>query len=173
MRKIILSMCLMSCTAVLADAPAPTGLDRLAAILPGTWKTEGQLLDSPVSKAGLQHYVTARDCWREADAYKCVSVVNGTLQLYDIFSWDAIAGVYHQTRITPQGKQPDFSIAVKGDTWTFDQDIARADGSLVHYRVTRTYAAPGSETYANTFSSDGKTWADVANGTETRLDPPK
>jgi hypothetical protein len=168
--KTIVLLAALSATATLAESPAPTGLDRLAAILPGTWQTEGETSDSPISKAGPQHYTTHRDCWREADAYECVSVVNGSLQLYDIFSWDAAAGVYHQTRITPQGKQPDFSISVKGDTWSFEQDISRADGSLVHYRVTRTYTAPGAETYANAFSSDGKTWVDVAKGTETRLD---
>jgi len=159
--------------AVAAVADTPAGLDRLASVLPGTWKTEGQAFDSPVSKATPQHYVTQRDCWREPTAYKCVSVVNGTLQLYDIYGWDAAAWVYHQSRITPQGKQPDFTVSVKGDAWTFDQDITRADGSVVHYRVVRTYTAPGTETYANTFSADGKTWVDVAKGTETRLDAGK
>ena len=167
MKKSFLVLALVV-TPALADAP--TGLDRLAAFLPGTWKTEGQAFDSPVSKAMPQHYTTRRECWREPDAYKCVSLVNGTLQLYDVYSWDAVAGVYHQTRITPQGKQPDFTLGVQGDTWTSDQDITRADGSMVHYRVVHSYSAPGSDTYADSFSSDGKTWVDVAKGSETRLD---
>ena len=171
MRKGILSLCLLCATASAADAPV--GLDRLAAFLSGTWKTEGQAFDSPVSKATPQHYTTRRECWREPEASKCVSLVNGTLQLYDIYSWDASAGVYHQTRITPQGKQPDFTLRVQGDTWTFDQDISRADGSVVHYRVLRSYSAPGSATYADSFSADGKTWVDVAKGTEMRLDAAK
>jgi hypothetical protein len=156
-------------SAALADTSAPAGLDRLAAILPGTWTTQGQTLDSPVSKAGAQHYVTVRDCWRETAAYKCVSVVNGTLQLYDIFSWDATAAVYRETRITPQGKQPDFAISVNGDTWTFDQDIPRNDGSLVHYRIVKVFTSPSVSAYEYTYSVDGKTWIAVAKGSESRM----
>jgi hypothetical protein len=156
-------------SSVLADTPAAIGLDRLAAILPGTWTTQGQTFDSVISKAGAQHYVTVRDCWRETTSYKCVSVVNGTLQLYDIFSWDATAAVYHQTRITPQGKQPDFTISVKAGTWSFDQDVARADGSVVHYRVVRVFTSPGISAYEYTYSIDGKTWSEVAKGSESRM----
>jgi hypothetical protein len=172
MRSAFIVLCLLA-TAAAADTPVPAGLDRLAAILPGTWKTEGQAFDSPVSKATPQHYVTKRDCWRESVAYKCVSVVNGTLQLYDIYSWDATAGVYHQTRITPQGSQPDFTVTVHGETWAYDQDIPRADGRVVHYRVVRIYAGPGSVSYVNSFSQDGKTWNEVATGNDTRLDAGK
>ena len=172
MRIALVMLCLWT-TAAWADAPAATGLDRLAQAFPGTWKTQGQTFDGPVSKAGPQNYVTVRDCWREADAYKCVSVVNGTLQLFDIFAWDAAAGVYHQTRISPQGRQPEFTVSVKGDTWTYDQDITRADGSVVHYRIVRSFASPGAQNYAYTYSENGKQWVDVAKGTETRLDAGK
>jgi hypothetical protein len=151
----------------LADTPAPTGLDRLAAVLPGTWTTKGQTLDSPFTKAGPQNYVTRRDCWRDAAAYKCVFVVNGSLQLYDIFSWDAQDQLYEETQITPKGRQPDFHISVKGDTWTYDQDIARPDGTAIHYRILRVYTSPSSATYTYSFSSDGKRWTEIATGTET------
>jgi hypothetical protein len=152
----------------LADTPAPTGLDRLASILPGTWTTKGQTLDSPFTKAGPQNYVTRRDCWRDAVAYKCVFVVNGSLQLYDIFSWDAQDQLYEETQITPKGRQPDFHISVKGDTWTFDQDIVRPDSSVIHYRILRVYTSTSSATYSYSFSSDGKQWTEIATGNETR-----
>jgi hypothetical protein len=168
MRTALVMFCLWSVGAW-ADTPTATGLDRLAQVLPGTWKTQGQTFDGPVSKAGPQNYVTRRDCWRDKDAYKCVSVVNGTLQLFDIFSWDATAGVYHQTRITPQGRQPEFTVSVKGDTWTYDQDITRADGSVVHYRVTRVFTTAASQSYAYTYSADTKQWVDVAKGDETLI----
>lgn len=169
MRKSIVALCLF-CAASAAAGDAPTGLDRLALLLPGTWKTEGQTLDSPVSKAGPQHYTTRRDCWREPDAYKCVSVVNGTLQLYDVYGWDAAAGVYHQTRVTPQGRQPDFTVTVQGGSWTFQQDITRADGSTAHLRIVRSLAG-ATASYDESFSLDGKAWVDVAKGVDTRLDP--
>ena len=171
MRKLILSLCLLCSVAAAADAP--TGLDRLPSVLPGIWQTDGQTQDSPVSKAGPQHYTTRRDCWREPEAYRCVSVVNGTLQLYDTFTWDAAARVYHQTRITPQGAQPAFTVAVTGDTWSYQQDFTRNDGSTVHLRIVRTYGPAGTASYDESFSPDVKQWLEVAKGTDTRVDAGK
>jgi hypothetical protein len=160
---------LLLCSSVtLADTPAPTGLDRLAQVLPGTWTTKGETLDSPFTKAGPQDYVTRRECWRDTAAYKCVFVVNGSLQLYDIFSWDAQDQLYQETQITPKGPQPEFHISVKGDTWTYDQDIVRPDGTVIHYRILRVYTSVSSATYSYSFSTDGKQWTDIAKGSETR-----
>ena len=156
-------------TAALADTPAATGLDRLAQVLPGIWTTKGETLDSPFTKAGPQSYVTRRDCWRDGDSYRCVFVVNGSLQLYDIFSWDAGGGLYQETQITPKGRQPEFRISVKGDTWTYDQDIARPDGAVIHYRILRVYSSASSATYSYSYSTDGKQWTEIAKGTETRV----
>ncbi|HEY1773975.1 MAG TPA: hypothetical protein VGH91_12375 [Gammaproteobacteria bacterium] len=154
----------------LAGPAAPTGLDRLAQVLPGTWTTHGQTFDSPFTKAGPQDYTTRRDCWRDADSYKCVWVVNGSLQLYDIFSWDAEDQLYQETQITPKGRQPDFHISVKGDTWIYDQDIERPDNTVIHYRILRVYTSATSASYSYSFSTDGKRWTDIAKGTETRAD---
>jgi hypothetical protein len=150
------------------SADGPTGLDRLAASLPGTWQTVGETFDSPFTKAGPQHYTTQRDCWREDSAYKCVYVVNGTLQLYDIYGWDAQSGIYDQTRISPQGKQPDFRLFVKGEVWTYSQDIQTKDNKVMHYRIVRTYVAPTRVEYVNEYSEDGKTWLPISKGTEVK-----
>ena len=149
------------------DVATPTGLDRLAQVLPGTWTTKGETLDSPFTKAGPQNYVTQRECWRDAAAFKCVFVVNGSLQLYDIFSWDAQDQLYEETQITPKGSQPEFHITVKGDTWTYDQDILRPDSTVIHYRIIRVYTSPTSATYSYSFSTDGKQWTEIAKGNET------
>src|SRR5690348_13968760 len=56
---------LASLPAAAAEPPASDGaaaLARLMAVLPGTWKTEGQTFDSLLTKAGPQHYTTQRDC---------------------------------------------------------------------------------------------------------------
>lgn len=156
-------------TPAFAEAPA-TGLDALAPLLPGTWKTVGQTLDSPFTKAGPQGYTTVRDCWREGTEFKCVFVVNGQLQLFEIFSWDPVDSVYHETQITPQGKQPDFHIQVKGAVWTYDQDIETKDGKVVHYRIVRSYTAPRNSDYLYEYSMDGKEWTPIAKGAETRID---
>ena len=156
-----------------ADAPAPTGLDALAARLPGTWKTAGQTFDTSVTKAGPQNYTTVHDCWREGDAYKCVFVVNGTLQLYDIYAWNAGDSMYGMTQITPQGRQPEFRLTIKGDNWTYDQDINTAQGQVIHYRIVRSYTSATTADYTYEFSSDGKAWTEIAKGTDTRLDAGK
>lgn len=171
MSKAVLLSCLLAMTLpAAADAPPATGLDRLAQVLPGTWKTEGQTLDTQFTKAGPQRYTTVRDCWRDGDSYKCVFVVNGTLQLYDIISWRPVDGVYLQTRITAQGRQPEFRISVKDSVWTFAQDIQQQDGHTVHYRIVRTYTSPVSAGYVYEYSNDGKDWTRMAEGTETRID---
>ena len=154
----------------LADTPAAAGLDRLAQVMPGTWKTVGQTFDSQFTKAGPQTYTTVRDCWREGTEYRCVFVVNGQLQLFDIFSWDAGDGLYQQIQITAQGKQPVFHISVKNATWTYDQDIESHDGHVVHYRIVRNYTTAKSADYLYEYSMDGKDWTPIAKGTETRVD---
>lgn len=154
---------------VWADAPEVSGLDRLAAVFPGTWKTAGQTFDSQFTKAGIQAYTTVRDCWREDEEFKCVFVVNGRLQLFDIFSWNAGDGLYRETQITPEGRQPDFHIFVKDATWTYDQDIETQGGKVVHYRIVRSYTSPTSAGYLYEYSMDGKTWTPIAKGVETRL----
>lgn len=172
--SLLLPALLIPALSAAADAPPTTGLDRLAQVLPGTWKTEGQTFDVPnITKAGPQHFTTVRDCWRDADAYKCVYVVNGTLQLYDIISWHAVDGTYLLTRITKDGRQPEFHISVKDDVWTFAQDIQRQDGHIVHYRIVRTITSPGTVNYVNELSEDGKEWTPMARGTETRSDAGK
>lgn len=153
-----------------AWADTPVGLDRLAMVLPGTWKTTGQTFDSAYTKAGPQNYVTVRDCWREPDALKCVFVVNGSLQLYDIFGWDATDQLYEETQITVQGRQPEFHISVKDSTWTYDQEIAGREGQVIHYRITRSYDSATHAVYSYAYSSDGKQWTEIAHGTEERID---
>jgi len=120
---ILLSSCMAG-----AWAAEPTGLERLAATLPGTWKTEGQTFDTAISKNGPQHYVTVRDCWRTDSAVKCVFIVNGVLEHYSIYSWDAANNLYQETPITGRGKQPEVHIGVKGNVWTYDQDTQDRDG---------------------------------------------
>ena len=172
--SLLLSCLLLATLPAAADAPPATGLDRLAQWLPGTWKTEGQTFDVPnIAKAGPQHFTTVRDCWRDADAYKCVYVVNGTLQLYDIISWHATDGTYLMTRITKDGRQPEFHVTVKDNVWTFAQDIQRQDGQIVHYHIVRTITSPGTVNYVNELSDDGKEWTHIAQGTETRVDADK
>ena len=168
-RSTVLLFALLSPGLAAADTPA-SGLDRLAQVLPGTWKTAGQTLDTQFTKAGPQTYTTVRDCWREGAEYKCVFVVNGQLQLFDIFSWDAGDGIYQELQITPQGKQPVFHISVKGDTWTYDQDIESRDGHVIHYRIVRGYTSRTSADYLYEYSVDGKDWTPIAKGTETRVD---
>jgi hypothetical protein len=167
-----LFLLLWSCVTA-AWAAEPTGLDRLAARLPGTWKTEGQTYDTAISKTGPQHYVTVRDCWRTDSAVKCVFIVNGVLEHYSIFSWDAANQLYQETPITSRGKQPEVHISVKDKVWTYDQDIQDRDGNAVHIRIVRTYTSPLSADYLMEYSGDGQQWTQVAKSVETRTDAGK
>ena|SRR5579859_1560663 len=170
LRHTVILPLLLGVAPALADNSAPAGIERLAQLLPGTWKTTGQTFDSQFTKAGPQAYTTVRDCWREDPEYKCVFLVSGQLQLFDIFSWDAGDGIYQETQFTPQGKQPMFHVSVKNATWTYDQEIESHDGHVVHYRIVRSYTTPKSADYLYEYSMDGKDWTPIAKGTESRID---
>lgn len=165
----LLLFCLCAAPA-LADAPAASGIDRLAALLPGTWKTTGETFDSQFTKAGKVDYVADRDCWKEAAEYKCVFVVNRKLQLLSIFSWDAQDGLYHENQITVAGPSPVFNIMVKGSVWTYTQDGEDKQGNVYHYRKVRDYSQPGAVSFTGEYSLDGKTWVTIEKGTETKVD---
>ncbi len=150
--------------------PNPTGLDRLAAVLPGTWKSTGEGYKTPFTNEGKVDYTTVRDCWREGGEFKCVFVVNRRLQLLSIFSWDAADGVYHENQITVQGPSPVFNIQVKDNVWTYTQDGQDKQGNVYHYRIVRTYTSATSADFLNEYSLDGKTWVTLEKGTETRVD---
>ena len=152
-----------------ADTPA-TGLDRLALLLPGTWKATGQTFATQFTKAGPVDYTTYRDCWRSGPELKCVYVVNRKLQLLSIFVWDAADAIYHENQITVQGPSPVFNILVKGNVWTYDQDAQDKEGNVSHYRIVRTYTSPTNVQFTNSYSLDGKTWVILEQGTETRVD---
>lgn len=168
-RRSIFLFALLAAGPAAADAPAATGMERLAQVLPGTWKSAGQTFDTQYTKAGAVDFTTYRDCWREGAEYKCVYVVNRKLQLFSIFDWDAGDGIYHENQITVQGPSPVFNIVVKGNTWTYDQDGQDKQGNVYHYRIVRTYTSPTSVQFTNQYSLDGKTWVTLEQGTETRV----
>ena len=167
-----LAACLVLLTApAYADAPptaAPAGLERLAAILPGIWKTTGETYATQFTQAGKVNYMTVRDCWQEGPEYKCVFVVNNKLQLFGIYSSDP-DGIYHESQITAQGPSPAFNIFVKGDVWTYLQEGEDKEGKVYHTRLTKTYGSPGSVAITSEYSLDGKTWVLYEKATETRV----
>ncbi|HEV7165613.1 MAG TPA: hypothetical protein VGO35_09515 [Gammaproteobacteria bacterium] len=169
-RYVCIALVLLAAPAY-ADAPpaAPTGLGRLAAILPGIWKTSGETYATQFTQAGKVNYVTVRDCWHEGTEFKCVFVVNNKLQLFGIYSWDSPNGIYHENQITVQGPSPVFNIYVKGDTWTYLQDGEDKEGKIYHTRLTKTYGSSTSVAITSEYSLDGKTWVLYEKATETRV----
>lgn len=167
----ILSLCLLLCAgSALADTPAPTGLARLAALLPGTWTTTGETYDTKFTKAGPVGYTSNRDCWFEGAELKCVFVVNRKLQLLSIFDWDAAEGIYHENQITVQGPSPGFTVYVKGNVWTYLQDGQDKAGNVYHTRIVKTYASPTHVDITTEYSLDGKTWVLYEKASETLVD---
>jgi len=171
-RHALTAFALLAAPAYAATPPATTstGLDRLAAVLPGTWKSVGEGYATQFTQAGKVDYTTFRDCWREGEEFKCVFVVNRKLQLFSIFDWNAADGVYHESQITVQGPSPVFNITVKDNVWTYNQDGQDKQGNVYHYRIVRTYTSPTSADFLNEYSLDGKTWVTLEKGTEKRVD---
>ncbi len=169
LRTIVFMSMLLATGAALAAGPAPTGLPRLIALLPGTWTTTGQTYDTQFTKAGQVGYTSDRDCWLEGPELKCVYVVNRKLQLFSIFDWDATDSVYHENQITVQGPSPVFNILVKGETWIYLQDGQDKTGNFYHTRLTKTYASPDKVDITSEYSLDGKTWVLYEKATETRV----
>lgn len=171
-RHVCFALALLAPPAYAAPPPAATltGIDRLAAVLPGTWKSAGDGYATQFTQAGKVNYTALRDCWREGAELRCVFVVNRKLQLLSIFSWDAVDGIYHEEQITPQGPSPVFNILVKDNVWTYTQEGQDKQGNVYHYRIVRTYTSPTSADFLNEYSLDGKTWVTLEQGTETRTD---
>ncbi len=166
---LVFLLAISATVAAAADTPGPTGLGRLAQLLPGIWATSGQTYDTQFTKAGTVSYTTDRDCWLEGAELKCVFVVNRKLQLLSIFDWDAIDGIYHENQITVQGPSPVFNIYVKGDVWTYLQDGQDKTGDVYHTRLVKTYVSPDQVDITTEYSLDGKTWVLYEKATETRV----
>jgi hypothetical protein len=171
-RPALIAFALLAAPAYAGTPPAagPVGLDRLAAVMPGLWKSTGETYSTQFTQAGKVDFITLRDCWREDADYRCVFVVNRKLQLFSIFTWNAADDVYHENQITVQGPSPAFNIMVKDNVWTSTQDGQDKQGKVYHYRKIRTYTSSSSVDFVSEYSLDGKTWVQLEKGVETRVD---
>ncbi len=154
-----------------AAAPAPTGLEAIAAAYPGSWKVETENYSSEFSQAGSRTYSASRECWKSGEALKCVVVVDDKLAAELVFTYDPTTDTCHEHQILTQGSPAEMTITIKGDTWTYVQDSKAKDGSIVQFRITRVYKKPDSIEFKQEFRHVPGDWITMSSGTEMRTKP--
>ena len=170
MRKSILGLCLLSCAATAADAPAPTGLDLIRARYSGTWRVEEADYATDFSRPGTKDYEITRTCTSTAAVLDCKLMAEGTQQGEQRFTWDAVASIYHVDMDISGRPQPRLTLSVKGVTWTFLQTVPGPDGKPIQLRILRQYHSGTEVSYSASYSRDGTNWTLMTRGTEIRKD---
>lgn len=170
MRKSILGLCLLSCAATAADAPAPAGLDLIQTRYAGTWHVEEESYATQFSGPGTKEYEITRACTFAAAVLDCKLVAEGTQQGEQRFTWDAAAGIYHVEMDISGRPQPTLTLSVKGITWTFLQTVPGPAGKPIQLRILRQYHSGTEVSYSASYSLDGTNWALMTRGTEIRKD---
>ena len=168
-------VCVSSAASAVPPIPAVpyTGLDLIQARYAGTYKVDETTSDTEFSRAGSRQYVLTRDCAVQGAALDCKLIAEGTVQGDQEFIWDPSAGVYHVEMTIGDRHQPTLTLSVKGDTWTFLQEIQDRDGKPLHYRIVRQYHSATEVSYSAGFSHDGTSWVLMTRGTELRSDEGK
>jgi len=151
--------------------PAPTGLDRIAAAVTGTWNTEAETYSSELSQAGHQTLKVERECWKSGEALKCLMVSDDKLIAENVYTYDKASDSYRERVLTAQGAYPDFTLTIKGDTWTYLEEIKSKQGDTIHLRLVRIFKTPDSVESKTDFKHDTGDWITSATGTETRAKP--
>ena len=153
-----------------APATAVPALDKLLSIYAGAWTITAENYSSEFSQAGSNTTHLNRGCYRDGDTLKCL-VLNGLRVGAElVFTYDAATGGYKE-HLIGSGGPLDFTVAIKGDTWTYTSDNKDKDGNLVHWRDTRTYKGDGSVESRREYKKDPGDWITVATETETRTKP--
>lgn len=154
-----------------APAPAVTGLDRIAAEYPGTWKSETEGYSSEFSQAGSRSYTASRECWKSGEALKCVTVIDNKIVAELVFTYDPGSDTYHEHQILATSSPAEMTLNIKGNTWVYLQDFKDKQGGTVHSRITKVFKSSDSADVQQEFKRDTDDWIMMNRGVETRTSP--
>ena len=161
----------LTATASLAyAAPAPAGLDKIAAY-DGTWKGETEHFNTPYSKAGHETATIHNDCWRSGDFYVIHQTVNGKPQaVLSVYTYDAKADLYHVYGVPVNGDDPGAAgkLIIKDNVWTFPWEY-NDKGKTIYFHVVNVFTTPTTIEYRQEFSADKIHWTVMAKGYEAKV----
>ena len=168
--SIILLIALASIASLAYAAPAPAGLDKIAAY-DGTWKGATEHFNTPYSKAGHETATIHNDCWRNGDFYVIHQTVNGKPEaVLSVYTYDTKADLYHVYGIPVSGDDPGPAgkLIIKGSVWTFPWQYTDK-GKTVYFRVVNTWSSPRTIEYRQEYSADKIHWSMMAKGYEVKV----
>lgn len=166
MRLPCLLLSLMS-AAALAASPAD-GLDAIA-VYAGSWQIQMHHLDTPYSKAGIEHTRLHNQCWRGQAFYACEQVVDGKPAALVVFLRGKGSGHYVTHAIPADGGHAnDGTLEIQGDRWTFPWQFDD-HGKTIHARVVNVFDGHDAIDFRQEYSADGVHWTAMATGRETRV----
>jgi hypothetical protein len=146
---------------------AVEGIDKIT-ILAGTWKTNGQSLDTDFSKAGRDTSTLRNDCWRSGEFYSCDQFVNGESKALVIFTFNPGDGTYNTYAIIAGGKPATSGkLKIDGETWTYEKP-QDSDSKPPYFRTVNVFEGANTIHFSVEFTRDNQHWTVMTQGVETR-----
>jgi hypothetical protein len=150
-----------------ADAPAPTGLDRLA-VFAGTWKSESQTFKTPYSEEGSSSTTLVNQCWKAGAFFVCNQSVNGVSASMLVFTYKD-GDTFNEAAIqAATGQANNGTLVISGGVWTFP-GVSHKYGQVTYFRVVNIYSDNDHLDFREEYSQDQQTWTPMATGHETRV----
>lgn len=168
MKIFLISLVLLSTAVTFAETkPAsPPQWKKLSAFL-GTWKSHGQLFDTPFSKS--KEVDSTTNCfWSKSGDYMICDQTN-SMPAHQLTIYSAgKGGDFVAYTIGDPGVPPHMTkLTLNGNTWTYSSDFEN-NGKKTYFRTTNSFTSPEIYTFEAQYSEDGKHWKTMAQGSSRR-----
>lgn len=139
-----------------------------AAVLAGTWKTDGQQLATDFSKASHDTSTLRNDCWRSGEFYSCDQYVNGESKALIVFTFNPGDGTYNTYAIVYGGTPASSGkLKIDGDTWTYG-GVKDSSSPPPYYRTVNVFEGDDTIHFTVQYTRDNQHWITMNQGVETR-----
>lgn len=166
--KTLLIAVLLSSFSFAAFVPGKSPAWKKLAAFVGTWKSQGQLLDTPMSKRKVITATTTCRFSPKGDYLICDQLNDAPAHQLTIYSASR-DGNYAASTIGDAGMEAhSMKLSLAGNTWTYSSDYT-ANGKTTRFRTTNTFTSPDIYTFEAQYSEDGQHWTTMAQGTSRRI----
>lgn len=145
---------------VQAQAPTPSQQHKKLGFWIGTWKIEGEGMETPLWPAG-KYYATMKAEWFQGGFHVILrtqwSGAMGDYSELGILGYDSGFDKYYQYAIDEFGSGLAFYGTVKENVWTYMADT-KVEEKQVKFRHTVVDESPGVITWKSELSIDGGPW---------------
>ena len=134
----------------------------------GTWNTEINHLDTPYSKASKEAHKLENDCWKSGAYVACRQIVDGDPKILLVFTYNDKDRSFTSYQIPAHGGDAHSGkFQVEGNSWIFPWESTEG-GKTTYFRVVNVWSSPTTIEFRQEYSSDQKTWTQMATGHEVK-----